>query len=716
MDAEYSGRIGFDMQNKRNIYAIILLVITLVLSFCVYKKNIAQHYRIYKDVQLDVSDDGTLNTDYLSLPAGTVRLVMCYAAESDCEVEIVKGLGISETHTLSAGDGLYLEVFPEIPQSTDLFRLRIKDGTDHGFELYNYEIETVHSLNNDYTFTAILIMIIGIALIALYLKCYEKITIRGIITFAVLAAFVLFTSYPLFRNYLVYGHDLWGHMTRAEGMKDAIRGGHIIPVIYPEHNNGYGVVGLVYPQLLLYPVALLRLANVSMVAAWNFELILINALTAVLTYFPLRSLCRDLEKKGYSGNWYFASMLGTLFYMLCPYRLTNMYTREALGETIAMAFLPLFIVGIYHLFKGEPRKWYMLAIAATLVLHNHVLSVVMYAIVAAFLGIMMLPSAIKDEFTGRLKYFAICVGTVVVGNIWYLIPFIRIYRSGLSLDRVDHPNFYRHGTFLAQLFMTKSSDYVGLYESEGIVDEMSQSLGIIGATAIIFILLVLLQSIIKPDKKTDVFFRALSVSMFIFILMSLTIFPWENLSDNPVTATVMRTIQYPTRFLGVSVGLMAVAVTVAACIKEDIFGYKREYAVLALVFGLIGCIPILDSAATRDIEVTDVTGGFTKQDFPEYRPAGTDIEMFKETGAIVNGSATVSDIVRSDAGMTCTVSAQEDSLISVPLLYYPGYGADCNGTKLSLQKGEDNRIVVEVPAGTKGTVTIDHSYARLFAF
>lgn len=703
------------MQNKRNIYAIIMLVITLILSFCVYKKNIAQHYRIYKDVQFDVSTDGTYSTDYLSLPAGTVRLVMCYAAASDCEVEIVKGLGISETHALTAGDGLYLEVFPEIPQSTDLFRLRIKDGTDHGFELYNYEIETVHPLNNDYTFTAILILLAGIALTVVYLKFYDKITMQGIITFAILTAFVLFTSYPLFRNYLVYGHDLWGHMTRVEGMKDAIRGGHIIPVIYPEHNNGYGTLGLVYPQLLLYPAALLRLANVSMVAVWNFELILINALTAVLTYFPLKSLCRDLEKKGLSCNWYFAAMLGTLVYMLNPYRLTNMYTREALGETIAMAFLPLFIVGIYHLFAGEPKKWYMLAVAATLVLHNHVLSVVMYAMVAALLGILMLSYAIKNRFAERVKYFGICIGTVVIGNIWYLIPFVRLYRSGLNLERVDHPNFYRHGTFLAQLFMTKSSDYVGLYESEGIVDEMSQSLGIIGAIALIFILLVILQSIVKADTKTDTFFKAVSVSVFIFILMSLTIFPWENLSDNPITSTVMRTIQYPTRFLGLAAGLMAVAVAVAACIKDDIFGYKREFAVLALVFGLIGCIPILDSAATRDIEVTDVTGGFAIQDFPEYRPAGTDIEIFKKTGADVTGSATVSDIVRSDAGMTFTVSADEGSQISVPLLYYPGYGASCNGTKLSIRKGEDNRIVVEVPAGTNGTVTVDYSYARLFA-
>ncbi|MFR5795353.1 MAG: hypothetical protein ACLUI3_07200 [Christensenellales bacterium] len=43
--------------------------------------------------------------------------------------------------------------------------------------------------------------------------------------------------------------------------------------------------------------------------------------------------------------------------MLAAYRLTDVYARFAVGEALAMVFLPLFIAALWDCVAGDKNRW-----------------------------------------------------------------------------------------------------------------------------------------------------------------------------------------------------------------------------------------------------------------------------------------------------------------------------------------------------------------------
>ena len=76
---------------------------------------------------------------------------------------------------------------------------------------------------------------------------------------------LLIASIPLLNNYLIRGHDIYFHLMRIEGLAQGMKTGDFPVRIQPAWYGGYGyAVSVFYSDLFLYPVALLRLAGVSL--------------------------------------------------------------------------------------------------------------------------------------------------------------------------------------------------------------------------------------------------------------------------------------------------------------------------------------------------------------------------------------------------------------------------------------------------------------------
>lgn len=89
----------------------------------------------------------------------------------------------------------------------------------------------------------------------------------------------------------------------------------------------------------------------------------------------------------------------SVLYTFATYRLTNLYYRAALGESLAMVFLPLLLWGTYEIFYGQEKKWFLMVLGVTGVLESHVLSFEMCLIFLGIEGILWLihSIAIKRE-------------------------------------------------------------------------------------------------------------------------------------------------------------------------------------------------------------------------------------------------------------------------------------------------------------------------------
>ena len=140
---------------------------------------------------------------------------------------------------------------------------------------------------------------------------------------------------PLFIQAFAQADDVCYHLLRIEGLKDGMLDGQFPVVIFPEALAGNGYLNSMYPYLFLYIPAFLRLLGVSLALSYKTLIFLANIATVAVIYKVLKSMTPSR----------YACILGTALYILLPYRFTNIYARGALGETLALTFLPLIIGG-----------------------------------------------------------------------------------------------------------------------------------------------------------------------------------------------------------------------------------------------------------------------------------------------------------------------------------------------------------------------------------
>lgn len=75
----------------------------------------------------------------------------------------------------------------------------------------------------------------------------------------------------------------------------------------------------------------------------------------------------------------------------------DVYTRVAVGEAMAMAFFPLFIVGLYEVLFGDAKCWRMLALSACGIFLSHMLSTMLCAVLAAGAALLCLRRVIGQK-------------------------------------------------------------------------------------------------------------------------------------------------------------------------------------------------------------------------------------------------------------------------------------------------------------------------------
>lgn len=647
-------------------------------------------YRIFTDISLVQSEyeANSLRTAKLSLPAGHYRLVMNYEAEHDIFMKIHTGLTEVQEGLLEKNEeGAYFEANVSVAEDTDLFCFEFPDTEEEELKVYNYEVFGDAPLYYDAVYIAAVFLLLALVyFLMIQYGIISKAMKRTQVVFLICVGLILFTSYPLFTGYLVYSHDLSVHLMRIEGVKSAIRDGQFLAVIYPECNNGYGLLGFMYPNLFLYFPAVLRLFNVSMVTSYQSLLILINVATALVTYYSAKSI----TKADY------ASLMATVLYMLAPYRLCNLYFRGALGEVIAMVFLPMVIAGIYHIFLGEKKKWFFLPLGYTGILQSHMLSCLMVALLSVGLGIIL----IKHIFEER-RYLSLLKALALFGvmNVGFICACIRFSGSAMGINTILNEDFYEDAVYPGQLLMTRASSNYTEKLSYGIHDELSLSIGMIGGIAVLLLILYLMCYHKREEINRDcthTFIVTLTCITGALLFSASTLFPWKGLANITFIRKLLSTIQFSFRFLGIVSVLLAVTCGLAVAKTEILNRYKRELFLIFLVIGLMGASDIMDEYATKEVSVTKCDGGFSDCPLPEYWPEGTKEETFANVEPwTANVKIDGYEKTGTKVKFSYVTINDGEAFVDLPLLYYPGYYAmTSEGERLCVTAGEQNRVRV----------------------
>ncbi|NLG02724.1 MAG: YfhO family protein [Clostridia bacterium] len=650
------------------IYWILAILLLIVVLFGLKD----DHQAVWNLANLTETDDGALHSPYIELKQGTYQLHIQYHANEEAQASAMIGEELLGEVSLLPSETSFDEMI-QIPYDTDLFRIIVKSAqvdriTLQGSVLFNY----------DTIFAALLLLLLELFVYILITgKWWAQQSKEKKITLTVMSLTVIITSLPFMRSQLFGAWDSWAHIARIQGISDALAIGQFPTIIFPQNCNGFGQIGALYPLLFLYPAGMLHRLGISLTACLNFGFIMVNIATAWVMYLSVKSILKSDYAAGFAA----------VLYCLAPYRILNLYCRHALGELLAMIFIPLIIAGIYHLFAGDAKRyWHYLVIGYTGVIQSHIFTMVLVVWVSLFFGICYLKKLIIEK---RLLCLLKTIGITIVFNLWYIVPYFFFYFDGVS-NEVLRSDYTSKQTSLKELIA--GAHFTG-----------DSGMGMISLIGVACIITCMVGFVINRSKRDEVknFMLVNFLGACLNIWMVTTLFPWKPFMQNPFIAFLLEMIQFPSRFLSVAVPMLIMSLTFVLTLQSQ-KNKKRAGIYLVFIVVNLACIMLLFMYAFTDMGGRGSQDGAARADFREYYPKdGGEQCCVNDQYFQYSYDTVITDYSKNTKDLSFTyVSSLKQDELDLPLMYYRGYQAkllDQTGKKvgmLPVSKGAEARVRV----------------------
>lgn len=243
-----------------------------------------------------------------------------------------------------------------------------------------------------------------------YIKKNKNLILRELLF--ILAA-VLFILPMLIHGFIPQGDD-WGYqMDRILEVSYNIHNGNFFPIMYTYLFKKIGyLLGAFYPWVTLLPFAILKniISNQVTAIALGFSFYIFLSLN--LTYHISNKLFKNRIQ----------ALLTSLIYVFSGYILVDCYRRMALGEFLAMMFIPVAVYGFYEVLFGNDRKWPYLAFGMSAIMLSHVLST--FIISLTFIIIFIVLFHWVDKRKERIIKLIYSIMVFILSSAIFLLPFI----------------------------------------------------------------------------------------------------------------------------------------------------------------------------------------------------------------------------------------------------------------------------------------------------
>lgn len=209
--------------------------------------------------------------------------------------------------------------------------------------------------------------------------------------------------------------DLTFHLNRITGLSNAFEEGQILPKIYPYANYGFGyATPLFYCDIFLYPFALLYHFGLPVVICYKLCIFIYTLIGTLLIFYVSNRIF---------GN-YKVSIVCTLVYLFANYHIQNVFVRAALGEILAMTFIPLVLLSFYEILVLKRDRYILLGISFSLLVMSHLISSLLYGILFLVLIIIFIVLNRKKRDVIKNMLLTIIKGTILAMLLcaWYLLP------------------------------------------------------------------------------------------------------------------------------------------------------------------------------------------------------------------------------------------------------------------------------------------------------
>lgn len=503
------------------------------------------------------------------------------------------------------------------------------------------------------------------------------------------------------------------HIARLMGTYQSITEGQSFSAIMSNFCNGFGYSwNLFYSPLTAYLPLIFKIFGASFIECIKIFMFLSVFASSITMYFCTKEITKNKK----------IAVLAGIFYVFAPYRLTDMYLRNALAELVSFTFLPMVFQGLYGILKNKPRREYIFIVGCVGLILTHTI-ITLYVAIICFIYLLTQLKKLKESKKIIIKLI-IYIITILVITSFFWVPLLEhkfstnyeVFKPG-RMERTDVLIAFKLN--FSDLFITKSNNIM-IYE-----------IGLISVIALV-LTPVVIKKINKKLKGTDCYYFYLFslITGLVCSIMTLNIFPFEHLP------AILKMLQFSFRLLEFSSFFFAfvVAINIKILIKKinykDIFVITGILMVTTLMF--ISHLhfseeDIDESKLWPAVAVTEITGRVHAgcASF-EYLPCKAFknrkyIEQRSDDVIVLNGTANIANKQKKGTNLSCNISnVTEETEIEIPYIYYLGYKVtlENNGKKQNLKtfETENGFVGVKISNIENGTLKVKYTGTTLMHF
>lgn len=446
------------------------------------------------------------------------------------------------------------------------------------------------------------------------------------------------------------------HLGRLAALSEDISLTNIKPWIYSKTYYGTGYpLGIFYPDLFLYPFALLAKTPIGVYASYIIMMMSINFASVASFYFCVKKILKNRWKANYEGM----ALVMALMYLAYPYRLWCLYVRMAMGECMFFVFFPIIMLGVYELFYNKKFS-FALFVGMTGLIHSHILSTAICIVVLVVYYVINIKKLI--QFPKIILYTVINAMLTILCGLSVILPILEMQ------------------SFTTMYYMTGEKTFGKVVEHT--VRIINNDLAAVVCTVVAIIVC----GVLAYKGKTKAKFASVSI---LVVFMWTDLFCWSVIED---IFPFINIIQFPFRLLGIAGFTLSILAGLILYRHKPLYVSIPVIIIASMMLFVMGKYVSFDGVDLYG-EYSVGQGEYVTQELREY---------ILENGGVPNVKQEY-DIDKK--GDVYTFKTKNGNVI-LPLAYYKGYNIT-DGNKTYSYCQENGLIKVEGVEGTELTVVYE---------